>query len=74
MVRDCCAAGTPREIVSRLNAEVRRVLALPDIRQRFAELGMTIAGSTSDEFDVFIKAEVSKWSKVIRDADIRAPD
>ena len=67
-------AGTPHEIVSRLNAEVRRVLALSDIRQRFAELGMTIGGSTSDEFDVFIKAEVSKWSKVIRDADIRAPD
>src|SRR5262249_7700864 len=67
-------AGTPREIVSRLNAEVRRVLAQPDIRHRFAELGMTIAGGTSDEFDAFIRAEVAKWSKVIRDADIRAPD
>jgi tripartite-type tricarboxylate transporter receptor subunit TctC len=67
-------AGTPREIVTRLNDEVRRVLAQPDIKQRFAELGMTIGGSTSEEFDAFVKAEVTKWSKVIRDADIRAPD
>ena len=67
-------AGTPREIVSQLNAEVRRVLALPDIRQRFAELGMTSGAGSAGEFDVFIKAEIAKWTKVIKDADIRAPE
>ena len=67
-------AGTPREIVARLNAEVRRVLGPPDIRQRFAELGMTIGAGSADEFDVFIRTEIAKWSKVIKDADIRAPE
>ncbi len=67
-------AGTPRETVLRLNAEVKRLLAQPDTRQRFADLGMSSEDSTPDALDAYIKSEIAKWSKVIRDADIRAPD
>jgi tripartite-type tricarboxylate transporter receptor subunit TctC len=67
-------AGTPRDIVLQLNAEVKRVLALPDVVQRFGDLGMSVNGGTPDELDAYIKAEIAKWAKVIKDADIRAPD
>jgi tripartite-type tricarboxylate transporter receptor subunit TctC len=67
-------AGTPREVRARLNAEAKRALDLPDVRQRFADLGMTAEDSTPDGLDAYIKAEISKWTKVIKDADIRAPE
>ena len=67
-------AGTPREVVLRLNAEVQRVLAQPDVQQRFADLGMTSEASTPESLDALIKSEIAKWQQVIRDADIRAPD
>jgi tripartite-type tricarboxylate transporter receptor subunit TctC len=67
-------AGTPREMVLRLNAEVTRLVAQPDTQQRFAELGMSVAAGTTDELDAYIKAEIGKWSKVIKDADVRAPE
>jgi len=67
-------AGTPRDIVLQLNAEVKRVLALPDVVQRFGDLGMSVNGGTPAELDAYIKAEIAKWAKVIKDADIRAPD
>ncbi len=67
-------AGTPLDIRRRLNAEVRRALGLPDVKQRFADLGMIAEDSTPDGLDAFIKSEIAKWSKVIKDADIRAPE
>jgi tripartite-type tricarboxylate transporter receptor subunit TctC len=67
-------AGTPREIVRRLNREVTQIVTQPDVRQRFADLGMTIDARPPEALDAYIKSEILKWSKVIRDADIRAPD
>jgi tripartite-type tricarboxylate transporter receptor subunit TctC len=67
-------AGTPHDVVLRLNAEVKRVLALPDVKQRFTDLGMSLGGGTPSELDIYIKSEIEKWSKVIKDADIRALD
>jgi tripartite-type tricarboxylate transporter receptor subunit TctC len=67
-------AGTPREVRARLNAEAKRALALPDVRQRFADLGMTAEDSTPDSLDAYIRSEIAKWTKVIKDADIRAPE
>jgi len=67
-------AGTPREVVLRLNGEVQRVLGQPEVQQRFADLGMTSEASTPDSVDALIRSEIAKWSQVIRDADIRAPD
>jgi tripartite-type tricarboxylate transporter receptor subunit TctC len=53
---------------------VRRALAQPDVKQRFADLGMTIESSTPESTDAYIKSETAKWAKLIKDADIRAPD
>jgi tripartite-type tricarboxylate transporter receptor subunit TctC len=67
-------AGTPREIVLRLNSEVTRFVAQNDVQQRFADLGMTIAAGAPDALDDHVKAEIAKWAKVIKDADVKAPD
>ena len=67
-------AGTPREVVLRLNAEVTRLVAQGEVQQRFADLGMTIGGGTPDALDGYVKSEIGKWAKVIRDAEVRAPE
>jgi tripartite-type tricarboxylate transporter receptor subunit TctC len=64
-------AKTPRPIVSQLSKEVARVLALPDMRERIANRGSVPKPSTPEEFDAFVRAEVQKVSKVIRDGNIR---
>src|SRR5262245_9014855 len=65
-------AGTPRDVLARLNAEVKRALTQADVKQRFADLGMTAEDSTPEGLDAYIKSEIAKWTKVIRDADIKA--
>jgi tripartite-type tricarboxylate transporter receptor subunit TctC len=44
------------------------------VKQRFADLGMTAEDSTPEGLDVYIKSEIAKWTKVIKEADIRAPE
>jgi tripartite-type tricarboxylate transporter receptor subunit TctC len=66
--------GTPRDVLARLNAEVKRALAMADVKQRFADLGMTAEDSTPDGLDAYIKSEIAKWTKVIKDADIKATE
>ncbi len=67
-------AGTPREIVQRLNADVRKALAAPDLQQRFAELSLSVTPSSPEELDSLIKSEAARWGEVIRRANIRAPE
>jgi tripartite-type tricarboxylate transporter receptor subunit TctC len=67
-------AATPREIVQRLNAEVRKALAAPDLPQRFAELSLSVTPSSPEELDALIKSEEVRWGEVIRRANIRAPE
>lgn len=64
-------AGVPQAIVNKLSAEVARILQLPDVSQRFQLDGAEAVGSTPKEFAAFLKAEMQKWSKVIRDAGIK---
>ncbi len=64
-------AGTPQEITTLLNREIVRALAAPDTREHLASLGFDAGGSTPEEFAEVIKAEVEKWGKVIRLANIR---
>jgi len=65
-------AGTPPAVVNKLNAEVRRVMALPEVRDRLIAQGFVLADQSPDQFNQYIKAEYAKWSKLIRDADIKA--
>ena len=63
-------AGTPKAIVDRLHAEIVKILAT-DTRQRLAAQGFEPAGTTPAEFAGYIKSEIVKWGKVIKDAGIR---
>ena len=63
----------PPAIVNKLSAEVARIVQLPDIAQRFQLDGAEAVGSTPKEFAAFLKAEMQKWSKVVKDAGIK-PD
>jgi tripartite-type tricarboxylate transporter receptor subunit TctC len=65
-------AGMPPAIVSRLNAEIIKVLKQSDFRERLAAEGIEVMGSTPDEFGSFLKAEISKWTNVINTAGIKA--
>ena len=67
-------AGTPHAILAKLNAAARQALANDDTKKRFADLGMTNGGSSPEELDAYIKSEIAKWSKVIKDANIQPMD
>jgi tripartite-type tricarboxylate transporter receptor subunit TctC len=64
-------AGTPSDIVTRLNREIVDVIALPDMKERLAALGFERLGSTPKEFADRIRVELAKWGKVIRLANVR---
>jgi tripartite-type tricarboxylate transporter receptor subunit TctC len=61
-------AGTPAEIVARLNAETVKVLHLPEVRERFQAMGLEIAGNSPGEFAAFMRAETAKWGKIVKDS------
>jgi tripartite-type tricarboxylate transporter receptor subunit TctC len=65
-------AGTPPEIVARLQAETAQALKLPDVKARLAADGAEPVGSSSSEFARFIKEELGKWTNVARTANIKA--
>ena len=64
-------AGTPPAVVARLNAEVNKVLAMQDIKDKISAGGASAVGGTSEEFGAFVKADYAKWGKIARDANIK---
>ena len=67
-------AGTPRPIVQKLHAEMAKSLSLPDVRERLGNVGLEIVASTPEQMRAFVKADIAKWAKVIRDARIPQVD
>ena len=65
-------AGTPKEIVQRLNAEIGKSLAAPDVKERYAALGLTAVSDPPEKFDKFFRAEIAKWGKVVKAAGLKA--
>ena len=63
-------AGTPRALIERINRESVRVLKTSDTRERFMTVGLDAVGSSPEEFAAYIKSDVTRWSKVIKDAGI----
>lgn len=63
-------AGTPRDIVKRLNAEWVKIAAMPDTKEKMENAGFEAMSSTPEKFGEFIKAEIVRWGKVIRDANL----
>ena len=67
-------AGTPREIVQRLQQEAAKVLKLPEVIERLRSGGNEAVGSTPEEFDAHFKADIAKFAKIIADAKIQKQD
>ena len=65
-------AGTPRVVIVKTQAEIKRILALPDVQARFANVGFEIVGSTPEEFAALIRADIPKWIQIVKEAGIRA--
>jgi tripartite-type tricarboxylate transporter receptor subunit TctC len=64
-------AGTPPAVINRLHAEISRIVQLPDIRERWAGLGAEPLHNTPEQFAVFLKADVVKWAKVVRESGVK---
>jgi tripartite-type tricarboxylate transporter receptor subunit TctC len=68
-------AGTPREAIARINAEAKKIVATQDFQQRFDQLGMIPdRDRTPDEINAYIRSEIAKWAKVIKDAGVQPAD
>jgi tripartite-type tricarboxylate transporter receptor subunit TctC len=64
--------GTPQPIVDRLNAEINKVLNRPDVKEAWAKQGVEPLVMSPAEFDKYMRADIEKWAKVIKDANIKA--
>jgi tripartite-type tricarboxylate transporter receptor subunit TctC len=65
-------AGTPRPVIEALNAEVGRILGLPDVKEKLSGLGADPMPSTPERFAAVLKADAEKWGRIIRQAGVRA--
>ena len=63
--------GTPKEIIATLNKEINAILATPETKEKFANIGGAALGGTPEEYGKFIAAEIDKWGKVIKAANIK---
>lgn len=66
-------AGTPAAIVGKINAEVAKIRAMPDIQQRMIDLGFTPEGGTPAEFGQFVKRDVDRWINIVKETGVK-PD
>ena len=68
----CAPARTPVEILNKLNGEVKKMLAAPEVKEKFVQLAFTPVGDSREQFAAFMKAEIAKWGKVAKDSGARA--
>jgi len=64
-------AGAPRDIVNKVHRELAAMLKSPDTREKFLSQGALASGITPDEFAKFLKAEMEKWAKVAKAANVK---
>ena len=64
-------AGTPRPVIDRLQQEVARILQLKEMRDEATTLGSQVGGDRPEEFAAYVRSEIAKWGKVIKDANIK---
>jgi tripartite-type tricarboxylate transporter receptor subunit TctC len=63
--------GTPSDLVNRLNAEIAKILAMPDVKPRLEALGLSIIADSPQSFGTFLKSETARWKKAIEEANIK---
>jgi tripartite-type tricarboxylate transporter receptor subunit TctC len=64
-------AGTPREIIAKLNADINKAMQVPEVRQRLEAVGTQLNEQSAAQFEAYMKSEVSKYAKLVKDANIR---
>ena len=64
-------AGTPKPIVGRLNADTVKILQMPDVKELLSRNGAEPVGSTPDQFTAFIRTEITKWARVVKESGAR---
>lgn len=65
-------AGTPRDIVAKLNAEAVRIVGLPDVRANYLNLGLFAVSSSPEQFGAFVQEEIVRWAKVVKASGAKA--
>ena len=65
-------SATPKDVVARLNAEINRVIGLPEVKERFSQSGIEIVGGSPEVFDRQIREQVATWGKVVKEANIKS--
>ena len=63
--------GTPQEIIAKVNADVGRILAMPDVKEKGVTLGYRYVGGSPAQLDAFLKAEIAKWAEVAKSASLK---
>ncbi len=65
-------AGTPQDIVTKVNGDVNRAIQEPEVRARLSQNGMELFGGTPEQFGEFQRAEIAKWTRVVKEGNVRA--
>ncbi len=65
-------AGLPRDIANKLHAEIVRIIATPDVKERLNGLGADAVTNTPEQFTAYIKAEIAKWARIIKETGVKA--
>ena len=64
-------AATPRDIITKLNADAASALNVPEVKERMAAQGLFVVASSPEQFATFLKAEIPRWTKVVKDAGVK---
>ena len=64
-------AGTPRDVIDKLNAAVQKVIAQPAVREKFAGIGAVATGGSPEDFSAYIRDDFSKWTRVVKEANVK---
>ncbi len=63
--------GTPKEIIAKVNADMERILAMPDVKEKSVTLGYRYVGGSPEKLDAFLKGEIAKWAEVAKSASLK---
>jgi tripartite-type tricarboxylate transporter receptor subunit TctC len=65
-------AATPRAVIGTIQADTAKALRQPEVKSKLEAMGMEVVGSTPEQFDALVRAELAKWTKVVKDNHIKA--
>ncbi|MCC7347278.1 MAG: tripartite tricarboxylate transporter substrate binding protein, partial [Variibacter sp.] len=67
-------AGTPKAVIAKLHEAALHALRDPEVRRQFTDMGIEVSGTSPEELRAYIKSEIPKWAKIVRESGAKAPD